>query len=235
MSLVGLHWRFPDWERKFHAAERELNLFVAASLQTNRGMMFDQEGGSNGHPKWAGLVLRNGMILSRRGTLRKSMAPYQAKGQPGPDGIVRFGSETVTIGTRLLYARMMNDGTAGLPGGVLRPVHAKALAIPLPAGKAATEAAKELRKKSVGRQGLQDRLNDVLQNLDTAHDPDRRQRLMAMEVKLRRKLADTPKNQRVMFRKSVRIPARPMDRWNARDQQELEAALTAKITEILNR
>lgn len=144
--MINIDFKFPDWRGKLERHAAELNLFIAAQIQFNRGMMFDKEGAWNGHPKWEGLKFRRGQILSKRGTLRKSIAPYNPKGQAGPDGIVRFAGDVITVGTKLLYARMMNDGTKNLPGGVLRPVRAKALKIPIPSGKFATDAAKGLRK-----------------------------------------------------------------------------------------
>lgn len=111
----------------FHRERRRILTNVAATMQTNRAMLFDQEGGYNGHERWAPLRLRSGMALSNRGNLRKSIAPRGAVGVPGPGGIVEFVGDTVTIGTKLAYAAMMNWGTTGLPGGVLRPVRAKAL------------------------------------------------------------------------------------------------------------
>lgn len=124
---VGIHWKFPNWLEKINQAEQEIQLFVAAIIQMNRGMVFDQEGAYNGHDKWAPLKLRSGQILSDRGDLRRSIAPKSATGKPGPGGIVSFGTNTVTVGTSLKYAPLMNWGTTGLPGGVIKPIHAKAL------------------------------------------------------------------------------------------------------------
>lgn len=143
-------FKFPNWLEKLQRSQDEINLFIAAMMQTNRGELFDKEGAANGHDKWAPLKFRRGQILSNRGTLRQSMAPYAANGQPGSDGIVRFQGDTITIGTKLFYARLMNDGTAKMPGGVLRPVNAKALKIPIPGGEGATKGAKKLRKSAYG-------------------------------------------------------------------------------------
>lgn len=130
--MIKIEWKMDDLLEKIQQNRRELDLVIAASLQTNRGMLFAKEGAYNGHPGWAPLKFRNGMILSDRGTLRKSLAPQPATGMAGPDGIVQFQGDMVTIGTRLAYAAMMNWGTTNLPGGVLRPVKAKALKIPVP-------------------------------------------------------------------------------------------------------
>lgn len=174
MTGVDIEFKFPDLEARLKRAEGEINLFLAAAVQTNRGMLFDSEGKYNGRPGWAPLKMRKGQILSDRGVLRKSIAPYSADGKPGPDGIVVIQPDAIIVGTKLLYAAMMNYGTAGLPGGVLRPKYAKALKIPVGRGK-------------------------------------------------------------FIFRKSVRIPARPFNDWNQEDQNEVSEALTNKAAEVLNR
>jgi hypothetical protein len=100
----------------------------------------------------------------------------------------------------------MNDGTTKMPGGVLRPVRAKALKIPLPAGKQAKDGikgAKNLQK--IGAKKL------VWERADGKKETGN-----------------------FIFRKSVRIPARPFDDWNARDQEEIDAALLSKVAAILN-
>lgn len=199
MRLVAIDFDFPNLEDKVRRAEDEINLFIAAQIQTNRGMLFDSEGGYNGHERWAPLKLRSGQILSRSGALRQSIAPQNATGRAGPDGIVRFEGDTITVGTTKAYARLMNDGTVNLPGGVLRPVNAQALMIPLPSGVTASPSAKKLRKESTKVEGPGGR----------------------------------PQN--VIFRKSVKIPARPFDNWTAEDEAELSEALAVKVSEVLNR
>lgn len=106
-------------------------------MQTNRAMMFEHDGADNDKPKWAPLVLRvGGRPLQKSGTLRKSLAPGNDGKKPGQElgSVVRTEGIRVMIGTTLLYAGMMNDGTTKMPGGVLRPVRAKALKIPLEDG-----------------------------------------------------------------------------------------------------
>lgn len=184
--MINIDYTYPDWHEKILRSKTEINLFIAAQIQTNRGMMFDAEGADNGKKKWAPLKFRNGMILSRTGTLRKSWAPDHPNGRAGPDGIVKFKDDIVLVGTKVAYARMMNDGTTKMPGGVLRAKNAKALIIPINNGVVA---------KGVTKIG----------------------------------------GQNVIFRKSVRIPARPMDDWTQEDEAEISAALTNKIIEVLNR
>lgn len=145
--MIDITFKFPDWLGKVQRAMPEVRLFIAANMQTNRGLLFDAEGSRNGHLKWESLKFRSGQILSNRGTLRKSMSPTPALGRPGRDGVVRFSGDRITIGTKLAFAAMMNWGTTQLPGGVLRPVKAKALRIPLPGGKKATDLAKNLAKE----------------------------------------------------------------------------------------
>lgn len=125
---LDIGFQFPDWQKRLKRAEDRINRFIAAGIQTNRGMMFDAEGGFNGHDKWAPLKCRDGQILSKTGTLRKSISPSKAGkqlGVAGPDGFVQTTGnlirKTTVVGTRVAYAAMMNWGTTGLPGGVLRP------------------------------------------------------------------------------------------------------------------
>lgn len=199
--MIKIEFKFPDWKGKLERAEEELNLFLAAQIQFNRGMLFDQEGAYNGHPKWAPLRWRRGQILSKSGTLRKSIAPYNPKGKAGTDGIVKFSGEKITVGTKLAYAKRMNDGTTKLPGGVLRPKNAQALRIPLEQGRNASATVQDLRTKH-GK-----------------YDED----------------TGKFKNAQFIFLKSVKIPARPFNRWNDQDQKEINDALKAKLTQVLNR
>src|SRR5260221_14110145 len=103
-------------------------MVLAASMQTNRAMMFDKDGADNGKVKWKPLdtYFRSGRPLQDRGTLRQSMGPTNDGIRPGmgPSGIMQINGPEVVIGTSLLYAGMMNDGTTKLPGGVLKPHHA---------------------------------------------------------------------------------------------------------------
>ena len=235
MGLVGIDFRFPSWEKKIKKARREIDLFIAATMQTNRGMLFDNEGAYNGHRKWHPLKFRQGQILTKRGTLRKSIAPISASGRPGRGGIVEFSGDMITIGTKLGYAKLMNDGTVNLPGGVLKAKNAKALAIPLPSGKQATPAAKELRKGASGKKSLQGKIEKMRQSLSDEPDPARRMALENQIVRLQKAHDRGPKNQKVIFRKSVKIPPRPFDTWTEEDDREMEEALKNKIQEILNR
>ncbi len=194
---VALNLKFPDLYKKLKANQDEIYRFVAAEMQFNRGMLFDQEGAYNGHPKWAPLKFRRGQILSDRGVLRKSIGPMDANGSAPANGTVSIRGDVVTIGTTLFYAAMMNWGTTGLPGGVLRAKNGGALMIPIPGGKSGTMATKTMKKTKVQGPG-KGKMN-------------------------------------VIFRNSVKIPARHFDEWNDQDQADLEAALVNKISDILSR
>lgn len=256
---VDIEFKFPDWGGKLAARRDELDRFQAAIIQTNRGMLFDAEGNDNGHVKWAPLRLRSGQVLSRRGALRRSIAPYAANGQPGPDGIVRFSGNEITIGTKLFYAAMMNWGTTGLPGGVLRPKNAKALKIPLPSGESANKRARSLRARSTAKSlvNISEKIANAKANLASARakasarkKPSKtasatisriEKRLAALQKKssdAKARLASIKKTGKggdnFIFRKSVRIPARRFDEWNEQDQAELNESLSNKIAEVLN-
>lgn len=232
---VDITFGFPEWNQKVKRARSEIMLSVAAAMQTNRGMLFDAEGAYNGHEKWKSLALRDGQILSQRGQLRKSLAPET--GKAGVDGIVRFSGDQVTIGTQKGYAAMMNAGTRGLPGGVLRPKNAQALRIPLPAGKSATPLAKEMRKTAASGKSMFEKLDELVQALETTQNPERRDRLRVEVQKLREKIASTKtkKTDRYLFVKYVKIDPRPFDQVNAQDAAEIEETLVNKVLEVLAR
>lgn len=135
--MIDLKFTMPDLRKRFKDHRNEIMLVLAAAMQTNRAMMFDKDGADNGKPKWPGLVLRRGRPLQKTGTLRKSFAPNNDGIKPGKgkDSVLTIDGRRVTIGTKIAYAPMMNNGTTKMPGGVLRPVRAKALKIPLEGGK----------------------------------------------------------------------------------------------------
>jgi phage gpG-like protein len=131
MSLISIDFKMPDLAAKLERRREEIMLFIAANMQTNRHMLFTSGGSRNGHQTWPKLkIRRGGQPLLNRGVLVKSIGNISGNGKPGPNGIVDITSNTITIGTKLAYAAMMNFGTTGLPGGVLRPVKAKALKFP---------------------------------------------------------------------------------------------------------
>ncbi len=146
--MIAADFTVPDLLAKLHEHEQRIGQEVIVAMQTNRGMLFDAEGAYNGHDKWESLTLRAGQILANRGVLKKSLAPGTPSGEPGAGGVARIAGNVMTIGTNVAYAGLMNWGTTQMPDGVMRPTHAKALRIPIPGGKKATETAKGLRKKS---------------------------------------------------------------------------------------
>ncbi len=232
--MIDIKFEFPDWATKIKSQEERLNLFIAAQIQTNRGMIFDKEGAHNGRAKWAPLKFRNGQILSQRGTLRKSIAPSNPNGTAGPDGIVRFSGDTIKVGTNLIYARLMNDGTVNMPGGVMRPKNAKALRIPLPQGQSANDSAKAAGK-AAGMRNASKRAHELRAQIDNAQTLEAeikyREALRKLQGKM--KIGDVT-SQKFIFVKSVKIPARPFDDWNDEDQKELDASLLNLVSEILN-
>lgn len=122
---VQIEWKFPDLLERLKAATPRLGKIVAATLQTQRGMIFDAEGAHNGRAKWEPLKFREGQILSLTGTLRKSVSPGGSLGAPGAGGYVKISGnvadQEVTLGTKLKYAAVHNFGA------VIKPVQAKAL------------------------------------------------------------------------------------------------------------
>lgn len=234
--MIDIDFKFPDWAATVKAHEGELNLLTAATVQANRGMLFDSEGSYNGRPGWAKLQFRNGQILSKKGVLRKSIAPYNPNGTPGPDGIVRFAGESVTIGTKLFFARLMNDGTANMPGGVLRPVKAKALKIPIPQGKAAGPAAEDMQALH-----HQTKVSKLVRAYDKneaqrgrKYKPHKSQEILVRIDRLTQKMASGKGPVKFIFRKWVRIPGRPFDDWNDNDQRELDATILSKVKSLMN-
>lgn len=199
-DLLSIAVQFPDWASKVRRKTNELNVFMAAQIQMNRALMFDNEGAYNGHPKWASLKFRAGQILSDRGKLRRSIAPRNPKGTANEGGIVRFVGDQIIVGTNVMYAGLMNDGTTKMPGGVLRSKSGKALMITLPTGKSAKEAVKSMKKTRV-----------------------------SYEV-----TPGVQKSKNVIWRMSVRIPARNFTDWNDSDQYNVNDAFMAKLQDVLN-
>lgn len=204
-ELVGIDWTFPDLGARFKRREQEILLFVAAQLQTNRGLMFDTANAGRPTP-WEKPKFRDGQPLSANGTLRKSFAPRNDGQRPvkGPDGIVRVQGEKVTIGTMVAYGPIHNEG------GVIRPKRFPVLWIPIPNGKAnSSQAPTKLAKSLIKGAKKGERGNGA----PIVKGRDGRYYLLA---------------------KKATIPKRPMDEWTQADQEELEIALRNKLEEVLN-
>ncbi len=211
-TLVGITMKFPDWLLKVRQKENDIYLLIAATMQTNRGLMFDDS--NAGRTAWAKPKFREGQALSQRGALRQSFGPNNDGVRPAihPDGIVRINQDTVTIGTKVVYAETHNRGA------VIRPKKAKFLWIPLPAGRAnssnaPTDQAKGLRKQA-GRKKKSDWKWTKVPNGPL--------------------LVTSPSGKVFLLAKKATIPRRPLDEWNAMDQAELEETVINKLTEILN-
>jgi phage gpG-like protein len=205
--VITARFTFPDLASALRHAERRISEEMIVAMQTNRGLLFDNQGAYNGHPAWDPLMLRSGQILANRGVLKKSIAPGTGSGQPGPGGIATMADGVVTIGTAVASAALMNYGTTQMPDGVMRPVKAKALMIPIPGGAKATEAAKTLRR---GR------------------DENGERTEKAKKIKTK-----DGRTQHVIFRKWVRIPARPFNTITSADRAEFAAALQAVMDEVM--
>lgn len=214
--MITATFHFPDLAARLKAARLRIGQEMIVAMQTNRGMLFDNEGRYNGHEAWDGLVLRSGQVLARRGTLKQSLAPGGGTGQAGPGGIAKMSDDgLVTIGSSLGYAPLMNWGTTKMPDGIMRPVHAKALRIPVPGGMQASDRAKTLRT-------------------GTARDDAGNKYGVGGPRTAKIKNADTGKTEHFIFRKWVKIPARRFDTITPQDQAEFAAALKSVITDVLN-
>ena len=124
LSEVKIEFKYPDFIGQASLLKKNLPGLIAATLQTQRAMIFDREGAYNGREKWKPLKCRDGQILSKRGTLRKSIGPMPAgPTTPGfaTGSIVRYATGIVTIGTNIRYAHVHEKGA------VIVPVNKKAL------------------------------------------------------------------------------------------------------------
>lgn len=124
-SLLDFRFKFPDWAAQFQANMPRLKRKAMATVQTNRGMLFKNEGAYNGHSRWKELKSgksqnidaksgeKERKILQKTGTLKNSLAPQGASKeypQAGPDGILEFHGDTLKIGTNVKYAAIHNYG-----------------------------------------------------------------------------------------------------------------------------
>jgi phage gpG-like protein len=137
-NLVKIEFTFPDWEKRVRDHKKDINMAIAASLQTNRAMLFDRSGNYNGHQKWPKPVFRKGKPLMDRGTLKKSIAPKNDGKRPGyaAGTIVQVSNDRITIGTSIAYAKPNNEGAT------IVAKKAQALMIPIPGGANATRIGK---------------------------------------------------------------------------------------------
>jgi hypothetical protein len=120
----------------------------------------------------------------------------------------------------------MNDGTTKMPGGILTPKTAKALKIPVPPGFKDKAFMKNQRKlvtalRKQMKTGVRQYINDGGQKYD----------VNAMSAKIVKEKKKT--NQGFIFRKSVKIPARPMDTITKQDEDEFAETIENYMWEIL--
>jgi phage gpG-like protein len=132
--MIKIDFKVPNLAKKFKEMQPEVVLLLAATMQTNRAMMFDKDGADNGKKAWEPInpLFRVGRPLQDSGDLRKSMGPVNDGVKPnlGPGGILEMHGDEVKIGTTLAYAGVMNDGTTKMPDGVIKVKNAMALKIP---------------------------------------------------------------------------------------------------------
>lgn len=215
MTEVTVSSSIPRWAQRFRALLPQLNAFLAAQMQTNRGFLFLHSGSYNGHEAWKPPKLRDGQPLRDKGTLMKSIGPItRAKtGRVQPirnEGtFVKYGLNYVTVGTTLKKARILNDG------GVIVPKKKKLLWIPLSTNKnraseAVTKAiAKHKHNKKAGNRG----------QVTLGGAP----------------IVRLPNGKFFMLAKKVVIPPRPFDKVTKQDRDEIAFALTEEVSRCLNR
>ena len=122
---VEIDFNFPDFKQAGEKIRNALPGLIAAVLQTQRAMIFDDSGEYNGRSGWEPLKSRNGQPLKDRGTLSRSIGPANDGITPGyaTGSIVRLSDSIVTIGTNIAYAAVHDQGAViypKKPGGVLR-------------------------------------------------------------------------------------------------------------------
>lgn len=126
-SLVQIRIDGTDFGAMADKLENKIPGLIAATMQTNRGLLFRNSGQWNGHRRWRALRCRDGQPLLDRGTLAQSIGPRNDGVRPGQgvESIVRMSgglSGEITIGTSLAYAAVHNFGA------IIRPKTKKALA-----------------------------------------------------------------------------------------------------------
>jgi phage gpG-like protein len=109
--ILDLSFDFPNWPKELRAKLPEIQNAVLATIQTNRGLLFDSEGAANGHGRWKDIKYREGRILQLTGNLRRSLAPRNAKGTVPPGGTVKWNRDVITIGTNVPYAAVHETGS----------------------------------------------------------------------------------------------------------------------------
>lgn len=112
MAAVEVSIQIPDFNGMSLQAIARAPLIIAATIQTQRGFIFDHEGQYNGHEKWEPLKLRPGQILKDTGTLSKSIGPRNDGTRPARSKgtILQAKGDMVTVGTDIKYADIHDRG-----------------------------------------------------------------------------------------------------------------------------
>ena len=113
-AAVAIDFSFPDLLGAVEGSRDRIQRTIASSVQTLTGLRFDAEGAYHGHEHWKPLKYRQGQILSLTGTLRKSISPPTADGNPGPQGWIAMTGTLndllTVVGTKILYASVHDRG-----------------------------------------------------------------------------------------------------------------------------
>lgn len=194
--ITEINIKMPDWQKMERRVRSDLSPMIAATLQTNRGLLFKSGGAHNGHAGWKPLKHRDGVPLSDRGTLAQSIGPDNDGEHPKvrSGGIVKLEAGVVTIGSNLAYAVVQNRGAIIVPKGGVYSGYGK--------------RTKRSRKEKW---------------VELA-EPRKRKMLRFWSQKLGR----------YVFRTQVTVPARPFDRLNNQDVEEIESTVAGWLTGVLN-
>ena len=121
---VEVSVNLPDFDAASLTSLKDLPALIAATVQTQRRMIFENEGQYNGRPRWEPLKFRQGQILKDTGTLSKSIGPKNDGKRPAKanGSIVEMQPDMVTVGTDIAYAIVHEEGRIirpKNPGGLL--------------------------------------------------------------------------------------------------------------------
>lgn len=116
-TLLNIKFTMPKWAETVTLEMNHIKGKAMATMQTNRGLLFRNEGAYNGHAKWKD-IQRSGQILADTGTLKNSLAPKGSEGDKPvspPNGIIKFTGDVITMQTNVKYAAIHNYG------GIIKP------------------------------------------------------------------------------------------------------------------
>lgn len=228
-QLIKFKFDFPGLADIIDREKQNIQMLAAATLQTQRAMIFDAEGAFNGRSRWEPLKLRTGMILSRAGGrgLRGSIAPRNDGKRPahgaGTILVMEMAGATIktTIGSSLIYAEI-ND-----QGGQINAKPGKMLKIPVPMGKWANDNAHAIQKRRAAMMMV-----TLKQKLARAKTPGSQQRLTLQMANLQKRLQKRM-IEAFLFRPRVNIPARTYTDFNDQDRKEINDTLVNYCESIL--